>query len=753
MIRMEKYQDTILTKFNVDAHGNPVTVALTEAQMVGKKGFIQLSQFPDEFQRVFVQDAKGVYLTETQNPHHIDERQYYVNYATGLVYFNPANTGQIFKLSYGGRGMELISTSRIFHKYTEEGDEIVETLTEIVDELVEVSRDAVDEEKKRQQNELDRISRFDQQMNRIDQEIFDKDSAFQTQLSQQETRFNALLDDAHNKMLGEDNLYEQHRQQQEATFQQKLEDWADDVKNLPGVLGTDVEEIKKRLSLDLNQPPVYVKTLRGVRTSVMQQFSKLKDGSYLFSQVGASTTVDGLESFTITHLSRDNQILSYMEILAGGHGWFQVVEGDAGIELYFTSADERIIQTTYQPNHILDLRQATGYQVLQNPTGERVLVAIDETHDFILMMSRNEALVYDRADVYRFSEVVAGTATEPLFTLQGLLETDETMQGIGVDGESAYFFTHSYGGHAKLRVFDLTTQNSVDYHYPHLGYTYENDSTKTEGEGLQLVDGSLMIGVSVGASGETRYNHIYAFSPVEKQAQVVSDALAHAQTYKLIEGNGYVKPVVKPLRLEELTEPGEYYFSGSAFTFEDVPEGYRGKSGFFVHNSARAGDGTIFQTITRNTATGNCYRLGRQISGSTKKGAPWRSLVPEKKVLYAGDSRSLASIKLADSIKNYDYILVRLYHAGGFYHSQLFDSSVLTTNKSLVLQATNLPDSASSANFYAQELACTINEDGLTINQTRKSQIQVTSTGTVNRTEDASIGICEIQGIRGFNVL
>lgn len=752
---MDKYQDTILSKFNVDEYGNPVTVALTESQMVGKKGFIQLSQFPDEFQRVFVQDTTGAYLTETQNAHRIGKSQYYVNYATGLVYFNPANTGKIFKLSYGGRGMELISTSRIFHKYTEEGDEIVETLTEIVDGLVEVSKDAINEELQRQQNEKDRISRFDAQMKVVQDEILDKDSAFQTQLQGQSTQFDALVKDVQTQMLGEDRLYEQHRQQQETTFQQKLEGWADDVKNLPGQIGGDIASLTQRLALDLNQPPIYHKTLRGVRTSVLQQFALLNDGSYLMSQVGSTETVSEGESFTITHLGKDGQVIDTMEILTGGHGWFQVVESEAGIELYFTSADERFIQTTYQANKILDLRQATGYQVLQNPTGERVLVAIDKAHDFILMMSRNEARVYDRADVYRFSEVKTGTATEPLYTLTGLLDEGDVMQGIGIDGQQAYFYSCPYGGTCKLRVFSLETATSTDYKYNQLGYAYEGDpSTKIEGEGMFIKDGILYIAVSVGASGSTRYNHIYAFSPVERQASILSDALENAQTFKLIEGNGFVKPVfVKPSRLDELTEPGEYYFSGSAFTFEDIPEEYRGKSGFFVHNSARAGDGTIFQTITRNTATGNCYRLGRQISGTTKKGAPWRSLTPEKKVLYTGDSRSLASIKLVDSIKNYDYILVRLYHAGGFYHSQLFDSSVLTTNKGLVLQATNLPDSASSANFYAQELACTISEDGLTINQTRKSQIQVTSTGTVNRIEDASIGICEIQGIRGFNVL
>ena len=752
---MELIHNSLMTKLNYDAEGQVVAVRCKETQTISQKAMNQLTQFPDEYHRVTVTNEAGERLIEVFGQNEIPVNGFKVHYHSGIVLFNSAQIGKSLTFEYLGKGMDLISTNRVFHKYATENECIVETMDEIVDNLLEVSKDAIDEELQRQQNELDRISRFDQQMARVEQEILDKDSAFQTQLSEQETRFNALLDDAHNKMLGEDNLYEQHRQQQETTFQQKLEGWADDVKNLPGQIGGDISSLTQRLALDLNQPPIYHKTLCGVRTSVLQQFALLNDGSYLMSQVGSTETVSEGESFTITHLGKDGRVIDTMEVLTGGHGWFQVIEGEAGIELYFTSADERFIQTTYQPNHILDLRQATGYQVLQNPTGERVLVAIDETHDFILMMSRNEARVYDRADVYRLSEVKAGTATEPLYTLTGLLDEGDVMQGIGIDGQQAYFYSCPYGGTCKLRVFNLETATSTDYKYNQLGYAYEGDpSTKIEGEGMFIKDGILYIAVSVGASGATRYNHIYAFSPVEHQASILSDALENAQTFKLIEGNGFVKPVfVKPSRLDELTEPGEYYFSGSAFTFEDVPDAYRGKSGFFVHNSARAGDGTIFQIITRNTATGNCYRLGRQVSGTTKKGAPWRSLVPEKKVLYAGDSRSLASIKLTDSIKNYDFILVRLYHAGGLYQTFTFDSSLLTTTKAMSLQATNLPDSSESVNFYAQELACAISEDGLTINQTRKSQIQVTSTGTVNRTEDASIGICEIQGIRGFNVL
>ena len=60
---MDKYQDSILTKFNHDEHGNPISVSMVESQTVTKKGLVQLVQFPDEFQRVRVQTHDGPYLT------------------------------------------------------------------------------------------------------------------------------------------------------------------------------------------------------------------------------------------------------------------------------------------------------------------------------------------------------------------------------------------------------------------------------------------------------------------------------------------------------------------------------------------------------------------------------------------------------------------------------------------------------------------------------------------------------------------
>ena len=748
---MEKYQDSLLTKFNYDANGTPTSVSMVETQVVTKKSLIQLMQFPDEFHRVTVQTAEGNYLTETYNAYDIKETQFYVNYATGVVYFHPSQIAQSFTFTYYGRGVEMISTSRIFHKYNLEGDEIVRTMTEIVDELIDVSTDAVEKELERQKNEQERIERFDAQMETIQQEIFDKDSAFQAQMGQQAQIFDDKIKEVEDKILSDNNLFNQHLEVLDQRFDEQLETWDEEVNGLSNHLTGALDSLESRFKLDLSKP-IYHKTVRGVRASVMQQFVKLKDGSCLISQVGASTETEK-ESFTITRLGQDGSIISTMECLEGGHAWFQAHEQEDDIHLYFTDARERLIHTIYRDNHVLDLRLDAQYEVIPNPVGERCLMAIDFEHDLIMLMSHNEAGVYDRADIFKFSSLLDGSQTTPHLTLTNLLTEGQTMQGIAIQKDKAYFYTGALRGKCALRVIDLGTQVSTDYHYPQLGYTHKNDSLSVvEGEGL-FIDGEMVyIGVATGVG--TRYNHIYAFAPIEKQAEMLSHALAHAQTFKLIEGTGFVKPIyAKPLRLEELTEPGEYYFSGKEFTFEDVPAEYKGGSGFFVHNSARAGDGTIYQIITRNTASGNCYRLGRQISGTTKIGAPWKALTPEKKTLHSKDTRQLTTFTLTDSISNYDFILVRVWSAGGQWQSFMFDSAVVMAQKGLALQSTNLPDSTSSNNVYFQELVCSIDEAGLVISQDRKSQIHISSAGALTRSEEALIGICEIIGIRGFNTL
>ena len=763
---MEMYHSSLMTKLNYDEKGNVITTRIEEKQTVSQRAMNQLTQFPDEYHRVAITNEAGTRLKEVFGREDIPEDGFKINYESGIVFFHQAQIGQLLTFSYLGKGMDLISTNRIFHKYKSNNECIVETLDEItdhfierVDGVVERCENAVNEveetNERIQISEQERIDRFNEQMEIIQQEILDKDSQFQSQMGQQAQIFDDKIKEVEDKILSDNNLFNQHLEVLDERFDEQLNEWQQEVDGLSAPLMDRLDTLESRFELDLSKP-VFYKTVRGVRTSVAQQFVQLPDHTCLISQSGAFTSTEK-ESFTLTRIACDGTILDTMEVLEGGHGWFQARQTEEGIEVYFTDARDRMIRTMYHPNHTLDMRLDKQYEILPNLTGIRYLMAIDFENDLIMLVIRNEVGFYITADIYSFSAFLNSTQTRPTMSLGSIIPDNQTLQGIGIRGNQAFFYSGGYGGQCELRVFDLTKEESfVDYHYPHLGYAHDNDNvTITEGEGLSIdANGVIYLGASTGMTGNTRYNHIYAIAPIETQSEILSDALVHAQTFKIIEGNGYAKPVfAKPLRLDELTEPGEYYFKATDFTFEDVPAEYKGTSGFFVHNSARAVDGTIFQTITRNTASGNPYRLGRQINGTTKLAAPWRSLTPEKKTLHSKDTRQLTTFTLSDSISNYDFILVRVWSAGGQWQSFMFDSAVVMAQRGLALQSTNLPDSTSSNNVYFQELICSIDEAGLVITQERKSQIHISSAGALTRSEEALIGICEIIGIRGFNKL
>ena len=752
---MEKYQDTLLTKFNYDEYGNPISVLQKETQVITKKSAAQLMQFPDEFHRVLVRDMEGNYLTESHQAGQLREREYFVNYTNGVVYFHQSQVAQSLTFEYYGRGVEMISTSRLFHKYDVDGREFTDCLTDIVDGLIDASVEIVVEEKKRQKNEQERIERFDQQMNVIQQEILDKDSAFQSQLQEQQGEFEELLEEVEDKILGSDNLFNQQLDKLDGQFHEKMEDWQAHVDGLAEQVDHGTLEIAKlntRLDVDFSRTPIYHRTLRGVRTSVMQQFVKLPDGSFLFSQGGASSSSILGESFTLTHLSGDLNIISKMELIGGGHGWFQAREimyGD--YELYFTNAKNELVKMIYQPDSIFNFEKDTEYEILPNYESSIQLMAIDYENNILMLMPKNPT--YGVVNFFKFSDYITGNQTTPHLTLYNVIADNETLQGFGVRGNQAFIYTGGLNDICAMRVYDLTTSTYKQYSYSRLGYSHDLDTTTTvEGEGLFIDKDSLYIGVAIGESGRSRVNNIYVFTSIDKQGVLIGESLMSGQNFPLTAGNGVVKPVNHYLpMLSYLTEPGEYYFSSNDFNFADVPEEYRGK-GYFLNVSARAQNGTVFQTLTRITSSTNIYRLGRQVSIDGVPGA-WKSLMPEKKSLYYGDSRNSASITLSDSISNYDFVLVRVWSAGGQWQSFMFDSAIVMATRALAIQSTNLPDSSSSSNIYFQELICSISENGLTITQDRKSQIQINQTGTLTRSEDSSVGICEIIGIRGFNTL
>ena len=239
---MELYHDSLLTKFHYDEQGNPVAVDCQETQVVTNKAMVQLTEFPDLYHRVTVTQEDGSRLAEAMSSHHLKPNQFFVNYNNGIVYVHTDLIAKPLTFAYRGRGVELLSTNRIFHKYNQDSECIVETLSEIVDnfieevdeviergeeavrQLIETNETVKQQEEERQVNEAERERVFEEQMSRIEQEIFDKDSEFQTQLGRQQETFEETLEDWNLSFTDLENTLNANEQDRQNLFDQKLQE-------------------------------------------------------------------------------------------------------------------------------------------------------------------------------------------------------------------------------------------------------------------------------------------------------------------------------------------------------------------------------------------------------------------------------------------------------------------------------------------------------------------------------------------------
>lgn len=543
-------------------------------------------------------------------------------------------------------------------------------------------------------------------------------------------------------------------------FNNRLVDVEKEMPYLREEVEKTLEETKQQIGsfneYSLTDYPIFYKTLYGVGTSVMQQFAKLNNNTWLFSQVNAVGAPSEGESFTITRLDNDGEALDSMRLYRGGHGLFACIQKNENIELYFTDDQNRLIKTYYQANGILDLSLSTGYTVLPKYTTERQLISIDSVNDLIMLSSRNTAGVYYKADIYSLTDYVAGTQTKPTYTLYDITPSGETIQGLSIRGDLAIFYHGAVGEKAKIRAYEVSKGTYKDYHYPKLGYTSSQNDTKTvvEAEGSFFDEnGNLYVGVSTGTPGTMRANHIYVFATVKESRDFISQTLENSQTFKFTEGSGHAQWFdPKPSKLSVIQKPGWYYFMSTEFDFEDVPDEYKGVSAYWLFVSPRGKDGTVYQELVRNTSGVNQYRLTRQVlfDGTPSK---WVSVRPERKTLWSGDTRTLTELTLSDSIENYDWVWIRLWHEGGRYTTELVRTNQIMNDKKIHFHGLNMGDNTESTSLYVFEMEVQLSEDYLTWNQVRKSRLKIDNGGTITRQEDSAIGIHEIQGIRGMATL
>lgn len=152
MLQTKNYRDSLILKYNVDGQGNPVSIEmLNEKCQVSPVNYtIHLMQIPDESHRIVVRNQSGALMHEVFDVEDLTEDVYKVDYAHGIIYFNPKHSGKTMTVSYHGRGVEMVYAGRILMDSNIPG----ETLGDLVDKF----KDAFNE-LERLQNLIDSIKK------------------------------------------------------------------------------------------------------------------------------------------------------------------------------------------------------------------------------------------------------------------------------------------------------------------------------------------------------------------------------------------------------------------------------------------------------------------------------------------------------------------------------------------------------------------------------------------------------------------
>ena len=131
--------NSLIMQWNRDENGNPMSwhIPLEVQQISPTHGVIQLVQVPDQHQRIKIVTEENIHLTEVFNIEDITLDSFYVDYGVGIVRFHESQHGKMVKVNYYGRGVILISDSRIFHR---DGENVTDTWDNILDR----SKDALD---------------------------------------------------------------------------------------------------------------------------------------------------------------------------------------------------------------------------------------------------------------------------------------------------------------------------------------------------------------------------------------------------------------------------------------------------------------------------------------------------------------------------------------------------------------------------------------------------------------------------------
>ena len=538
-------------------------------------------------------------------------------------------------------------------------------------------------------------------------------------------------------------------------FEERLEGIEGEIPALKQEVNQKVDEAIQQIE-NFNLPqfdnyPMFFKSFFGVRTSVIQDFRKVDENRWLVSQAGGATALDNGESFTLTLINTNGELLSSMELIHGGHGsMFNCqLQADGSIDIYFTcdaTVGNKIVKTKYVAGGKLDCSRS-DLATIKKTSEECQLVYINFAEDKILFATTSGSGRWYKAEVFNFLDYINGRQTAPSYVSNHTKIGNITSQGFAISENTMFVYAGSLGlNDVTLRIVDLPTNTYKDVELPNLGKLAEDH--QTEAEGIYIDENkNVYIGVATGTGGTTRNFNAYVYAHKTDQQHILGKVMETAQMYKMTDANGYAMGLSPlPARISDIVRPGWYYFTTNEMKqFADVPEEYAG--GSWLHVLPRTKDGGTYQELIRHTSGNNRWRLGRSIN-STGEIYDWKHLTTQYKTLYANNDRTVTSFVLSEPISNFDMIQIRTWGAGGRYNTKTLTTSLLVADKTFVIHDVNLGDSDTSTGLYVQEFRLSIDNDLKTFTYLAKSQVGWTGT-TFARTNDVTNGIVEVIGIRG----
>lgn len=149
MLQTKNYRDSLILKYNTDSQGNPVSIKINneKCQVATTNFTIHLHQIPDESHRLEVIAPDGSLMYEVFDVENLGIDNYKVDYAHGIVYFNPNNAGKVVSVTYHGRGVEMIYAGRIALDGNVHGDtlgDLIKDFNNIYDRIQQV-KDLLDQ--------------------------------------------------------------------------------------------------------------------------------------------------------------------------------------------------------------------------------------------------------------------------------------------------------------------------------------------------------------------------------------------------------------------------------------------------------------------------------------------------------------------------------------------------------------------------------------------------------------------------------